>query len=217
VPVFDPRFRARETGGLSRYSPGSKFYARSLRTRHGCSNATSLGRISYSQRVLIMKRDLYAEVSTRIVSELEAGAAPWIKPWSATPGTTVPCNAVSNRPYSGSNVVLLWMAQAAGFRTPRYLTFKQALELGGHVRKGERGTKIHFVKQLQVRDEDNDTVTRIVPMLRDYTVFNIDQCENLPEKIAAPGAVKPRNSDERSAAIDEFLACTGASIREVLR
>lgn len=146
-----------------------------------------------------MKRDLYAEVSTRIVSELEAGAAPWIKPWSATPGTTVPCNAVSNRPYSGSNAVLLWMAQAAGFRTPRYLTFKQALELGGHVRKGERGTKIHFVKQLQVRDEDNDTVTRIVP------------------RIAAPGAVKPRNSDERSAAIDEFLACTGASIREVLR
>jgi antirestriction protein ArdC len=85
-----------------------------------------------------MKRDLYAEVSARIVAELQAGAAPWIKPWSATPGANIPCNAVTNRPYSGSNVVLLWMAQAAGYRTPRYLTFKQALELGGHVRKGER-------------------------------------------------------------------------------
>jgi antirestriction protein ArdC len=106
------------------------------------------------------------------------------------------------------------MAQAAGYRSPRFLTFKQALELGGHVRKGERGTKIYFVKQLQVRDENDDTVTGIVPMPRGYTVFNVDQCENLPERIAAPGAVKPRNSDERSAAIDEFLACTAASLRE---
>src|SRR2546421_1596578 len=99
-----------------------------------------------------MKRDLYAEVSTRIVAELEAGAAPWVKPWSATPGANTPCNAVSNRPYSGCNVVLLWMAQAAGYRTPRFLTFKQAVELGGNVRKGEHGTKIYFVKQLQVQD-----------------------------------------------------------------
>ena len=48
-----------------------------------------------------MKRDLYADVTTRIVAELEAGAAPWIRPWSATAGTNIPCNAVSNRPYSG--------------------------------------------------------------------------------------------------------------------
>jgi antirestriction protein ArdC len=166
-----------------------------------------------------MKRDLYEAVSARIVAELETGAAPWIKPWSSTPGANMPCNAATNRPYSGCNVVLLWMAQAAGYRTPRFLTFKQALDLGGHIRKGERGTKVYFVKQLKVsdKDADDDITTRIVPLLRDYTVFNVDQCENLPERIAAPGAVKPRNSDERSAAIDEFLACTGASIREVLR
>jgi antirestriction protein ArdC len=51
-----------------------------------------------------MKRDLYAEVSARIVAELEASAAPWVKPWSASPGANTPCNAVSNRPYSGCNV-----------------------------------------------------------------------------------------------------------------
>ena len=56
-----------------------------------------------------MKRDLYREVSERIVAELEAGAAPWIKPWSATVGMNTPANAVTNRPYSGCNVVLLWM------------------------------------------------------------------------------------------------------------
>ena len=108
------------------------------------------------------------------------------------------------------------VVEAAGFRTPRFLTFKQALELGGHVRKGERGTKVYFVKQLQVRDKGagDETVTRIVPMLREYTVFNVAQCENLPERIVAQAAVKPHNSDERSAAVDDFLACTGANIRE---
>lgn len=108
------------------------------------------------------------------------------------------------------------MAQPAGYRTQRFLTFKQTLDVGGHVRKGERGTRAYFVKQLQVRDKGagDDTLTRIVPMLREYTVFNVDQCENLPERIVAPVAVKPRNSDERSAAIDEFLACIGASIQK---
>src|SRR6201984_3874837 len=121
-----------------------------------------------------MKRDLYAEVSARIVAELEAGAAPWVKPWSATPGANTPCNAVTNRPYSGCNVVLLWMAQAAGYRTPRYLTFKQASELGGHVRKGECGTKVYFVKQLEIReDADDETSTRLIPMMREYTVLHV--------------------------------------------
>src|SRR4051795_12181141 len=132
-----------------------------------------------------MKRDLYADVSTRIIAELEAGAAPWIKPWSASPGANTPCNAATNRPYSGCNVVLLWMAQASGHRTPRFLTFKQALELGGNVRKGERGTKVYFVKQLQVRDQgaDGSTSPRLIPMMREYTVFNVEQCEKLPESI----------------------------------
>jgi antirestriction protein ArdC len=162
-----------------------------------------------------MKRDLYSEVTARIVAELEAGAAPWIKPWSATAGMNTPCNAVTNRPYSGCNVVLLWMAQAAGYRTPRYLTFKRALEFG-NVRKGERGTRVYFVKQLQVRDEgrEDEQAKRIVPMMREYCVFNVDQCEGLPDRIRSAGEVKPRNRDERDATIDDFLACSGATIRE---
>jgi antirestriction protein ArdC len=163
-----------------------------------------------------MKRDLYAEVSARIVAELEGGAAPWIKPWSATPGANTPCNAVSNRPYSGCNVVLLWMAQAAGYRTPRFLTFKQALELGGNVRKGESGTKVYFVKQLQVRDDgaDDNASTRLVPMMREYTVFNVDQCENLPDSINIGKPMRVRNPDARDDLADEFLRSTGADIRE---
>ena len=125
-----------------------------------------------------MKRDLYADVSARIVAELEAGAAPWVKPWSATLGANTPCNALSNRPYNGCNVVLLWMAQEAGYRTPRFLTFKQALELGGNVRKGEHGTKVYFVKQLQVPDKgaDGNSSTRLIPIRfsrhhQDFLVF----------------------------------------------
>jgi antirestriction protein ArdC len=162
-----------------------------------------------------MKTDLYSEVSARIIAELERGAAPWIKPWSATPGANTPCNAVSARPYSGCNVVLLWMAQAAGYRTPRFLTFKQALELGGNVRKGEHGTKVYFVKQLQVADRTGEEgETRIVPMMREYTAFNVDQCESLPDRVMTLGDIKPRNRDDRDATIDDFMACSGATIRE---
>jgi antirestriction protein ArdC len=75
--------------------------------------------------------------------------------------------------------LLLWMAQTAGYRTPRFLTFKQALELGGNVRKGEHGTKVDFVKQHQVHDKgsDDNSAMRLVPMMREYAVFNVDQCE----------------------------------------
>jgi antirestriction protein ArdC len=163
-----------------------------------------------------MKRDPYAEVSARIVAELEAGAAPWVKPWSATPGANTPCNAVSNRPYSGCNVVMLWMAQVAGYRTPRFLTFKQALELGGNVRKGERGTKVYFVKQLQVRDKgtDDSAPTRLIPMMREYTVFNVDQCQNLPDSVTAAKPMRVRNPNARHELADAFLQSTGADIRE---
>jgi antirestriction protein ArdC len=162
-----------------------------------------------------MKRDLYAEASARIVAELEAGAAPWVKPWSVTPGANTPCNAVSNRPYSGCNVVLLWMAPS-GYRSPRSLTFKQALELGGNVRKGERGTKVYFVKQLQVRDEgaDDSSSTRLVPMMREYTVFNVDQCESLPDSVNTGKPMRVRNPDTRDELADAFLRSTGADVRE---
>lgn len=163
-----------------------------------------------------MKHDLYADVSARIISELERGAAPWVKPWSATAGRNLPCNAVTNRPYSGCNVLLLWMTQQGRFTTPRYLTFKQARDLGGRVRKGEHGTKVYFVKQLQIRDEqsDADDAVRIVPVLREYTVFNVEQCEALPESVHAVPPLRVHNADCRYELADEFLRSTGADIRE---
>jgi antirestriction protein ArdC len=160
-------------------------------------------------------RDLYGEVSARIIAELERGAAPWVKPWSATPGQNVPQNAVTNRPYSGCNVILLWLARNRGWATPRFLTFKQAAEAGGHVRKGEHGTKVYFVKQLQVKDEDNgEADTRLIPMLREYTVFNIEQCEDLPESVKQGKPMRVRNPDTRDGLADGFLRSTGADLHE---
>jgi antirestriction protein ArdC len=167
------------------------------------------------QRGRVVKRDLYAEVSTRIITELERGAAPWVKPWSSTAGQNVPQNAVTNRPYSGCNVILLWLARNRGWPTPRFLTFKQAIEVGGNVRKGEHGTKVYFVKQLQIKDSDSEEAdTRLIPMMREYTVFNVDQCENLPDSVQAGRPMRVRNPDTRDALADEFLHSTGADIRE---
>src|SRR5262249_39091982 len=157
-----------------------------------------------------MKRDLYAEVYARIIAELEAGAAPWIKPWSSTPGANVPCNAVTNRPYSASNVVLLWMANAAGYRTPRFLTFKQALDLGGHVRQGERGTKLYFVKQLEMRERADAAPARLIPEMRHYTVYNVDQCDDLPNSIEAGKPMRVRNQSNREELDTQYERPKGA-------
>jgi antirestriction protein ArdC len=162
-----------------------------------------------------MRRDLYSEVTARIVAELERGAAPWVKPWSATPGQNVPQNAVTNRSYSGCNVILLWLARNRGWASPRFLTFKQAQDAGGYVRAGERGTKVYFVKQLQVKDgEGEEAESRVIPVMREYTVFNVDQCDCLPDSIRAGKPMRVRNPDTRDGLADDFLRSTAADIRE---
>lgn len=164
-----------------------------------------------------MANNLYQNVTARILSELETGTAPWVKPWSATPGKNIPHNAATNRPYSGCNVILLWLSQGR-FAAPRFLTFKQALDLGGNVKKGEHGFTVFFVKPMtgkKTKDESGeDQQGKAFTMLKAYTVFNVDQCENLPAKILTPSEIKPRNSDERDATIDEFIAATGADFRD---
>ena len=74
--------------------------------------------------------DLYVDVTNRTLAELEAGAAPWVKPWSATPRQNVPQNAVTNRPYSGCNVILLWVTRGRGLANAlslRYLRYRSSL------------------------------------------------------------------------------------------
>ena len=165
-----------------------------------------------------MAYDLYTQVTARILAELEKGTLPWVKPWSATPGANTPCNAVTNRPYSGTNVILLWIAASRGWPTPRFLTFRQAQQAGGTVRGGEKGTHIVFMKRSAIKDkrpgaDENDV--RQVALLKEYSVFNVAQCDGLPERIVSgPTTVRMRNPDTRDELADAFVATTGADVRE---
>lgn len=133
-------------------------------------------------------RDLYQDVTNRIVAALEAGTPPWVKPWSADADAT-PMNAGSKRPYRGVNALLLTLETTCrGHSRNAWLTFRQALALGGHVRAGERGATVVFFKTLEVpieAPEDRPT-SRVVPLLRAFTVFNVAQIEGLPERLVQP-------------------------------
>ena len=106
-----------------------------------------------------MSADLYADITARIVAALERGVAPWVRPWS-NGVDTLPINACTRRPYRGINVVLLAMeAQAQGYVLNRWLTYRQAAELGGQVRQGERGTHVVFWKLIEIsapEEAEND-------------------------------------------------------------
>jgi antirestriction protein ArdC len=166
-----------------------------------------------------MKRDLYADVTAKILAELEKGAAPWIKPWKATAGANMPMNAITRRPYSGCNVPLLWMERdAKGYATQQWLTYKQATEIGGNVRKGEKSSTVFFVKRLDFRAPDAQpgeisSKDRSVMMLRAYAVFNIAQCDGMPDCLTNwRGPVQ--TVEARDALADAFVRTTKADVRE---
>lgn len=149
------------------------------------------------------------EVTDRILAQLKTGVCPWKQPWTAQASTAMPRNAVTGRAYSGVNVLLLWMtAHDKGYSSSRWMTFKQALDAGGNVRKGEKGTRIVFVSTYD-RKNDAGEAER-VPFLKSFTVFNVAQCENTAG-LAEPTR-EPINSDTRDESIDRFVASTGARI-----
>lgn len=145
--------------------------------------------------------NLYAQITDRIIAELEAGIVPWVQPWAASAAPLgMPCNAATGRRYSGINVLLLWAAVIdGGFAAQRWLTFRQALGLGGHVRKGERGTLVVFADRFtpereKRRVEAEGGAPARIPFLRRFTIFNVEQCEGLPERVAPPAAPPPDTS-----------------------
>jgi antirestriction protein ArdC len=161
--------------------------------------------------------DLYSRVTNAIIADLENGVRPWTKPWSAehlAGRITRPLRS-TGEPYSGINVVLLWAeAVNRGFTAPIWMTFRQALALGGHVRKGEHGSTVVYANRI-VRTEagdDGQDVERQIPFLKAYTVFNVDQVEGLPSHFYATAT--PRlDTAQRIAHADAFFAATGAEIR----
>ena len=163
---------------------------------------------------------LYDEITSKIIAELEAGRLPWVQPWgtaAAKASLALPKNASTGRAYSGVNVLILWGAVIEhGFPSQRWLTFRQALSLGGNVRKGERGTTVVYADRFVPDDEkrrarETGEEAQTIPFLKRFTVFNSAQCENLPEDVAvaAPaldaGLIEPR--------VEALIAATGIDFR----
>src|SRR5262249_1230991 len=133
------------------------------------------------------RRDVHAEITSKIVAQLEQGVRPWMRPWSgkhAAGDVSRPLRSTGEG-YRGINVLSLWMsAEEHGYACPIWMTFKQAHDFGGHVRKGEKGSPVFYAGTL-TKEEENDEGEREeveLHFLKHYTVFNCEQIEGLPAR-----------------------------------
>ena len=213
----DKTMRASRAGvgkGRARSRSGSRGSSESG-TKRSRSGARGVGTGASGEQPRV---SLYAEVTARTIAELEAGRFPWVQPWSSTtvaPG--LPCNAVTGRRYSGINILLLWGAVIErGHASQGWLTFAQALDAGGCVRKGERGVTVVYADRFtpeqereRARSEGDDP--RTIPFLKRFTLFNIGQCDGLPERLAV--AAPPLPERETMPLAEALIKATGADFR----
>ena len=151
---------------------------------------------------------VYDSVTNNIISKLESGIAPWIKPWKSGQAGGADRNIVSKKEYSGVNRLILGMS---GYSSPIWGSFKQWSEQRGTVRKGEKGTQVVFYSQInktEIKPNDPNPENSTYALLKSYYVFNIDQVEGLeiakPEPVIAEFNPVP--------ALDDRIAKTGAQI-----
>ena len=166
------------------------------------------------------RSNIYDEITTKIIAELEAGRLPWVQPWGSNTVSAplaMPRNAATDRGYSGINVLILWGAVVQhGFATQGWLTFRQALGLGGNVRKGEHGTTVVYADRFIPDDErrraqDNGDDPAAIPFLKRFTVFNIAQCEGLPDGLSAPPPPIPEGLIVPE--VEALIRASGADLR----
>jgi antirestriction protein ArdC len=163
-------------------------------------------------------KDVYSRITNKIIADLEQGVRPWLKPWSAghTEGRIVRPLRHNGVPYNGINIVMLWSAATEkGYACPYWLTFKQAIELGGNVRKGEKGELVVYANRLTRTETDDkgEEVEREIPFMKGYTVFNADQCDGLPDQFKTKPVASTAEPLARIEHAEQFFAGTGADIR----
>jgi antirestriction protein ArdC len=164
------------------------------------------------------RSSLYQEITDKIIRDLEQGRVPWVQPWANTAAPLgLPKNAATGRAYSGVNILILWSAVAErGFTTQTWLTFRQALKIGAHVKKGEKGTTVVYADRFvpyreRQRAAETGDQPDAIPFLKRFTVFNTDQCEDLPAELAPAPAPTPNNPILPQA--EALIRATGADIR----
>ncbi|MCP3386005.1 zincin-like metallopeptidase domain-containing protein [Bradyrhizobium sp. CCGUVB4N] len=179
-----------------------------------------MSRTITSARAGSNRANLYDEITDKIIDELEAGRVPWVQPWgtaAAKAPLAMPKNAATGRQYSGINILILWGAVVAhGYPGQSWLTFRQALSLGGNVRKGEHGTTVVYADRFVPDDEkkrarETGEEAATIPFLKRFTVFNAAQCEGLPDDVAIvappppPGLIEPQ--------VEALIRATGVDFR----
>jgi antirestriction protein ArdC len=171
------------------------------------------------------KPGLYQEITDKIIRQIEAGTIPWVQPWAEDQTLSIPRNATTNRAYSGVNILLLWDALFdRGYSVNRWLTFKQALQFGANVRKGERGTTVVYADTFTPKkdgsavgttpsggDGNSEDCGRRIPFLKRFTVFNVSQCDGLPFDYTA----QPKQVSQALPipAAEALIAATGAQFQ----
>jgi antirestriction protein ArdC len=165
------------------------------------------------------RTSLYQEITDKIVAELEKGSVPWVQPWAGVSAPLgLPRNAATGRAYSGINILILWCAVAErGFTGQTWLTFRQALNIGAHVRKGEKGTTVVYADRYvpyreRARAAEAGDEPEAIPFLKRFTVFNADQCEDLPGDIAPPPPA-PVDDNLILPQAEALIRATGADLR----
>ena len=147
--------------------------------------------------------DIYAEITNRMIAEMEQGIIPWRKPWMAA-GRAV--SHTTGKPYSLLNQMLLGKAG-------EYLTYKQVRQEGGYVRKGEKAHMVVFWKWLEREDEETGELQQI-PFLRYYNVFHIDQCEGIEAKFSVE-LVGGASADEEAESIIGYITRSGVQVEHI--
>lgn len=164
-----------------------------------------------------MRQDIYRTITDRIIADLEKGVRPWAKLWSAghLDGRIVRPLRANGEPYRGINTLMLWSeASEKGYGSPFWMTFRQALELGAHVRMGEKGSLVVYTSTISrtETDEAGKENEREIPFLKGYTVFNAEQVNDLPERFKVPVA-QVLDPVQRIDSAERFVAATSAEVR----
>ncbi|MCB1813884.1 MAG: DUF1738 domain-containing protein [Candidatus Competibacteraceae bacterium] len=166
-----------------------------------------------------MQQDVYSRITDKIIADLEKGVRPWHRPWHvehAAGRITRPLRH-NGLPYSGMNIIMLWAeAMEKGYSAPIWMTFKQAQELGAHVRKGEHGSLVVYASTFHKTETDAATgeeIARDIPFMKGYTVFNVEQIEGLPAHYYAPAEPPTLDPAQRISQAEAFLDQTGATVR----
>lgn len=154
-----------------------------------------------------MSKAVYEAVTNSIVEMMEQGVGQWNKSWISVLSHNLPIRA-NGQHYRGINTLILAMAQECrGFKSNQWMTYKQASALGGQVRKGAKSEKVVYFGAFtkEVENAQGDSEVKKFPLLRQYSVFNVDEIDGLPSRFYAVPEIRYLNEDQRDSTAEGFF------------